>query len=240
VGGDVRYLRTTASAKQYFGLGKGFIFSLSAEGGYIKGLGQDVRLTDRFFLGDPQMHGFDIRGVGPRIIRTYTDSTTTSSGKNTTDDALGGNKYYMGRAELEIPLGAGARELGLRPSIFADIGALWGTKISTSDLIQHPTAETIPILDASGHQQCQNTSTGVLSPQPSGGCDTATSVLYGNAIGAFKEEGFGNTPKPRIAIGFGVNWNSPFGPFRIDISKVLLKAKGDDTKLFSFNVGTQF
>ena len=238
--GDVRYLRTTASAKQYFGLGKGFIFSLSAEGGYIKGIGQDVRLTDRFFLGDPQMHGFDIRGVGPRIIRTYTDSTTTSNGKNTTDDALGGNKYYMGRAELEIPLGAGARELGLRPSIFADIGALWGTKIRDQDLIQHPIAETIPILDASGNKQCQNTATGVLTPQPSAGCDAATSILYGNNIGAFKEEGFGNTPKPRVAIGFGVNWNSPFGPFRIDISKVLLKAKGDDTKLFSFNVGTQF
>ena len=34
------------------------------------------------------------------------------------DDALGGRAYYLARAELEIPLGAGARELGLRPSIF--------------------------------------------------------------------------------------------------------------------------
>ena len=30
------------------------------------------------------------------------------------------------------------------------------------------------------------------------------------------------------------------GPLRIDIAKALLKQKGDDTKLFSFNVGTQF
>jgi outer membrane protein insertion porin family len=37
-----------------------------------------------------------------------------------------------------------------------------------------------------------------------------------------------------------VNWNSPFGPFRIDIAKALIKAEGDDTKLFTFNVGTAF
>ena len=37
-----------------------------------------------------------------------------------------------------------------------------------------------------------------------------------------------------------MNWNSPFGPFRIDISKALLKYDGDNTKTFTFNVGTQF
>src|SRR3546814_19842568 len=81
----------------------------SADLGYIKGLGQDVRLTDRFFLGEPQIRGFGIRGVGPRVIRRYLDDTT---GRNETDDALGGKAYYLGRAELEIPLGAGAREMG--------------------------------------------------------------------------------------------------------------------------------
>ncbi|WP_350449297.1 BamA/TamA family outer membrane protein [Escherichia coli] len=37
-----------------------------------------------------------------------------------------------------------------------------------------------------------------------------------------------------------MNWNSPFGPLRIDVAKTLLHAKGDDTKLVTFNVGTQF
>ena len=46
--------------------------------------------------------------------------------------------------------------------------------------------------------------------------------------------------KPRLSVGIGVNWDSPFGPLRIDIAKALLKQEGDDTKLFSFNVGTQF
>ena len=46
--------------------------------------------------------------------------------------------------------------------------------------------------------------------------------------------------KPRLSIGIGVNWVSPFGPLRLDLAKALLKQKGDDTKLFTFNVGTQF
>jgi outer membrane protein insertion porin family len=50
----------------------------------------------------------------------------------------------------------------------------------------------------------------------------------------------GNSAKPRLSIGIGVNWVSPFGPLRIDIAKALLKQKGDDTKVFNFNVGTQF
>ncbi|MGN6358424.1 MAG: BamA/TamA family outer membrane protein, partial [Novosphingobium sp.] len=42
------------------------------------------------------------------------------------------------------------------------------------------------------------------------------------------------------AIGIGFNWNSPMGPFRIDFAKTLLKDPFDDTKSFTFNVGTQF
>ncbi len=202
----------------------------------IFGLGQDVRLTDRFLLGDPQMHGFDIRGVGPRVIRHYTDS---SAGTDKTSDSLGGKKYYQGRLEMEIPLGAGARELGLRPSIFADVGALWDTKFSTSDLLTNPTTYTRDIYNKHGKAQCYNSSTGDVTERPSSGCASGT-VNYTQTVYSFYEEYAGDSPKPRLAIGFGVNWNSPFGPFRIDISKVLLKVKGDDTKLFSFNVGTQF
>jgi outer membrane protein insertion porin family len=41
-------------------------------------------------------------------------------------------------------------------------------------------------------------------------------------------------------VGIGVNWNSPFGPFRIDFAHVLSKVDGDETKKFTFSVGTQF
>jgi outer membrane protein insertion porin family len=44
-----------------------------------RGAGIDpVRLTDRFFLGEPQIRGFDIRGVGPRVQRIpYTELNGT-------------------------------------------------------------------------------------------------------------------------------------------------------------------
>ena len=76
---------------------------------------------------------------------------------------------------------------------------------------------------------------------------TATSCLtsanntpIGSTVPPFQEVFVGNSPKPRISVGIGVNWNSPFGPFRLDFAKTLLKQPGDDTKSFTFNVGTQF
>jgi outer membrane protein insertion porin family len=56
----------------------------------------------------------------------------------------------------------------------------------------------------------------------------------------FKEFFFGNSPKPRISIGIGANWISPFGPLRLDLAKAIVLQKGDDPKLFTFNVGTAF
>ena len=42
----------------------------------------------------------------------------------------------------------------------------------------------------------------------------------------FREVFLGDSPSPRLSIGFGVNWNSPFGPFRIDIARALLHQRG--------------
>ena len=56
LGGTTRYARAVAQAAKYWELAPGFVFSLSLEGRYIKGLKDcgpgldDVLLTDRFFL----------------------------------------------------------------------------------------------------------------------------------------------------------------------------------------------
>ena len=78
------------------------------------------------------------------------------------------------------------------------------------------------------------------NPTPPNPCVTGVNTAFGTTIPPFTEEFLGNTWKPRLAVGVGFNWNSPFGPFRIDFAKVLLKREGDDTKSFTFNVGTQF
>ena len=89
LGGSVRYLRSTLNASKYWGLGSGFTLTAHAEGGYIWGIGQSVRLTDRFFLGEPEMSGFDIRGVGPRVTRFPYDTSTTPATLTTSGDSVG-------------------------------------------------------------------------------------------------------------------------------------------------------
>ena len=59
-------------------------------------------------------------------------------------------------------------------------------------------------------------------------------------IAPFLERFVGDSPSPRVTIGAGVSWNSPFGPFRIDLAYALLQEEGDEDKIFSFNIGTQF
>ena len=256
LGGSVKYARMRANAAQYWPVGKGFIFSLSGEGGIIKSLqsantpGTDnVRLTDRFYLGEPEMRGFDIRGIGPRVLRKYLEDTDgdgvleiPTDRDKWNDDAIGGRFYYQGRAELEIPLGSGAKEMGIRPSIFADIGAVWGVKRPI--LQQFPNGTFIPARDAAGNALFTQTNadgTFSLVTNPISSVDNTTAnIAQGSQIPPFIEEFVGNTWKPRIAVGIGFNWNSPFGPFRIDFAKTLLKQDGDDPKSFTFNVGTQF
>jgi outer membrane protein insertion porin family len=233
LGGSVRYLRTRGNASKYWRLSGGFIFSTMVDAGYIHsfedapGPFQDpVRLIDRFFLGEPQIRGFDIRGVGPRVKRIRYDANgVLLEGKENvlSDDAVGGRAYYIARAELEIPLGSNFRELGLRPSVFVDAGALFSLRAP----------ELLNIGKFCTPAQAGAPQTTVPPGQP---CPNATDV----ASPGFREFYLGDTAKPRVSVGFGVNWNSPFGPFRIDIAKALVKAEGDDTKLLTFNVGTAF
>ena len=253
LGGDVKYIKTRLNADKFWRVGgSGFIFSLSAEGGYIYPLENrgsaangidDVRLTDRFYLGEPQIRGFDIRGVGPRVQRVFFQGAIVNgvavnapqlSKDQIQDDAIGGRAYYLGRAEMQIPLGSGAKELGLRPSVFVDVGAVFD--------ITKPLLQSVPqrFVNADGTQ-------GGALYYTIDGTTLGTSTNPLNADGSarvaalqFREDFLGDSFKPRLSVGFGVNWNSPFGPFRIDIAKALLKQQGDDTKLFTFNVGTQF
>jgi outer membrane protein insertion porin family len=252
LGGDIHYLRTRLSAARYWSIGSGFILSTSLEGGYIRSFDEGtatsdpIRLIDRFFLGEPQIRGFDIRGVGPRIQRAPFQQDAqgnflkdangnflaVTDPQQIVDDAIGGRAYYVGRAEVEIPLGASARELGLRPSVFVDIGALWG--------IRTPATTTVLPESEQTRNQCIGAGGNIIFlPTGTLQCPEGA-TFYRTGLQPFRETFVGNSMSPRLSIGIGVNWNSPFGPFRVDIARALLSEPGDDTKLFSFNVGTAF
>jgi outer membrane protein insertion porin family len=244
LGGDIRYLRSRVDATKYKGLGAGWILSLHGEGGFIKALqsapspGEDaIRINDRFF--GPDLRGFDIRGIGPRVVRTSYDLSgnliPSNNNNNQSVDALGGKTYYMGRIELEFPTSSTLRSVGLRPSAFIDIGSLFNlTQPQLLNILKFCSATNLPtqqINAGAANTSCTQFNTGTAT----GYADDAD-----HAVGGFKEFFLGNSAKPRLSIGIGVNWTSPFGPLRLDLAKAILKQKGDETKLFSFNVGTAF
>ena len=242
LGGDTRYARTRLDATKYFQLPRSFILSVHAEGGYIHPLksnpddGVDaIRLTDRFF--GPNLRGFDIRGYGPRIVRQLYTSPTTLSDDIVGNDAIGGRAYYMGRIEVEIPVPANVRSLGFRPSAFIDAGSVWNvTKPRLVDIPGICLGPDGPDEGTEGDVQILNPGdTCTIGPAPGPADD-----FHYQPNSGIKEFFQGNTFKPRLSVGVGVNWTSPFGPLRIDIAKALLKQEGDETKFFSFNVGTQF
>ena len=264
--GEVAYIKNRLNADKYWKLtDSGFVFSVTLEGGYVHPLENrgsaasgidDVRLTDRFYLGEGQIRGFDIRGLGPRVQRIFYDGAVQGgvavnaprlTRNEIQDDAIGGRAYYLGRAELEIPLGSGAKELGLRPSIFIDAGAVFK--------VAQPLLQTQFLLSTGADtsaKTCTNATGATAAGQalyycvnPGGLLESTVTPLNldGSArtqILTFQERFLGDSWKPRVSVGIGVNWNSPFGPFRIDLARALLKQPGDDTKLFTFNVGTQF
>ncbi len=113
LGGSVKFHSHTFGAEYFTPVwSEEVILNLSAEYGFMNGIGQKVRPTDRFQLGGETLRGFDYNGIGPR--------------DTSTNDALKGKRYYRGTAEVFFPLGL-PEELGIKGSVFTDVGSLWNS-----------------------------------------------------------------------------------------------------------------
>ena len=113
LGGDAKFFNTEVSAAFYEPVTEQVTFSLIGKGGAIFGYNDDeVAINDRFFLGDTSFRGFEQAGIGPRDVST--------------DDSLGGTKYYTVSAEFSFPLGL-PDEYGIKGHTFSDVGSLWDT-----------------------------------------------------------------------------------------------------------------
>lgn len=113
LGGSSRFIKHDIAGAYYVPLSEEgeWMLNFQADGGAIIGLGKDVPINNRYFIGGQSFRGFDRSGIGPRDI--------------TTQDALGGKYYYVGTIETTFPLGL-PEELGFSGAIFSDIGSLWG------------------------------------------------------------------------------------------------------------------
>ncbi len=116
VGGDVRFLKSTEDLRYYHEIASDTVGMLRAQGGYVAPWGgQQLPLLNGFFGGPELVRGFAVNGFGPR------DTTA-----GTTMDNVGGTKYWATTAEVRTPTPWIPPEFGLKVSVFADAGSLWG------------------------------------------------------------------------------------------------------------------
>ena len=124
IGGDVQYLRTELTGATYRGIFPGVRASVRLSGGVIEPLGDDesILINNRFFRGGSSFRGFDVAGLGPRLIDTLADAEG-----NVTDvkalNSLGGKVYYQGTGELTLPNYL-PEEYGIRTKLFIEGGSV--------------------------------------------------------------------------------------------------------------------
>lgn len=113
LGGNVFYLRTGVKGEYYHNIHEGVVGLLRGSAGYITGWnGKKTRILDRFYKGGGSFRGFKRSGIGPR------DTGATNN------DALGGEAFAIGTAEVSFPVGL-PEEFGIRGAVFTDFGTLF-------------------------------------------------------------------------------------------------------------------
>ena len=123
VGGSVRFLKTEARGSVFVPVTDDITGNAGLGGGYVEGLGDDVRVLDRFSLGTGELRGFAAAGASPR--------------DRATGDSVGGNWYYAGTFAVSFPLGL-PNEAGMRARTFFDYGSTGITDDSPPGIQDRP------------------------------------------------------------------------------------------------------
>jgi len=112
LGGSTRYGRVRTGAGYYYPVAQGWVVAVSGEVGVIEGIGKDVGIQDRFFIGGDTFRGFEVGGIGPR--------------DRVTNDSLGANKFATGTVQLQFPFAFVPQDLGISGRVFSDFGTAFG------------------------------------------------------------------------------------------------------------------
>ncbi len=119
-GGSERFVKPSFKGRYWYPFAEDWVGSVSGEIGHVQGLGKDVGLSERFFIGQSQLRGFDIAGIGPR--------------DRNSDDALGANTFYALSAELSFPTGL-PKDFGIKGYVFTDVGSAFDIDASGPTLL---------------------------------------------------------------------------------------------------------
>jgi outer membrane protein insertion porin family len=122
VGGDVNFIRTVADFRQYHEVFSDVVGVLHLQGGNLAGWGnKNLRMLDHFQMGPTLVRGFAPGGIGPRDLTPLTSQ-----------DSLGGTNFWGASLEFQTPLYFLPKEIGIKASVYADAGSLWGYKGPTN------------------------------------------------------------------------------------------------------------
>lgn len=118
-GGTSRFARFRAVGTFHHRIGNMLDVSLGMEGGIIEPIGgRTIPLFDRFYIGGGSMRGFDLRGIGPKVVPLKAPVAPPT--------AIGGRAYYAGRLEFTFRVEGAMQKFGVTPSVFVDAGSVFG------------------------------------------------------------------------------------------------------------------
>jgi outer membrane protein insertion porin family len=128
----VKYHKTELVGGVYRGLFPGWTARALISAGHIAGYGGDtIRLNDRFFKGGQTFRGFEIAGIGPRVVQSFRAADTSEpNGLSKTvqtfyGEALGGKSFAIATFELSVPTPL-PESYGISASLFLDVGTMGG------------------------------------------------------------------------------------------------------------------
>ena len=117
IGGDKKFIKINNTGNYYLSYNDDLIIlGVSYGAGIIRGVGQDILISDRYFLGGNNFRGFEQSGIGPR------DAVSL--------DSLGGNIFYTGTLKVSFGIGL-PPELGVKGNWFTTFGSLTGVDKNT-------------------------------------------------------------------------------------------------------------
>jgi outer membrane protein insertion porin family len=209
LGGNVSYIKSAVDGKYFTPLVADIVGLIHVQGGILNHFGNDqLRMLDQFQMGPNLVRGFAPNGIGPRDINPFS-----------TQDALGGTKYWGASYELQMPFWFLPKEVGLKGAVYADAGGLY---------------------DYQGPQTWAQT--GELTTPYNSNCIKPTQPAVGVAANAGTCTGlvFDDSKVVRTSVGVGLIWASPFGPLRFDYAVPLTKGQFDRVQQFKFGGGTTF
>lgn len=130
LGGTNRYIRSVANTTVFFPFKWGTVFSLRGEIGYIDGLGKELPIDEKFYLGGINtLRGYDGRKVSPyretpvekTVCKKDIAGVCIESGTiiETVRTFIGGDTEAVFNAEWVVPL---IKEAGLKGVLFFDVG----------------------------------------------------------------------------------------------------------------------